>query len=772
MERPAPRNWDWLSAFLLFLLIQVASARLVTTNWADLLYYSQSLAGLGSILGLALGASRFGRRSAFLLVIAYTVALLPLQLSGAVTDKYALDKLIHVARILLISLNQFLQRKPVADSLFFVAFACLMFWFISLAAGYWLVRHDNIAVAILPSGFAILLIQVYGNYQVHASWWLAIFILIALLLLGREYYLRNKVHWTQRRVFINQEAGSDIFGGLFTTVAIAVVIAWLIPASLSSWQGATDAWSSFTKPLIDQLSNAVSSLKGAYSKPPGNYYGSTLGLGRNAGQGDQAVFTVQVINEPASNARYYWRGRVYDRYVDGEWSTSPAVTLGSHPDDSSLKIPDSDNRSVAMLQFTVQFPSQSLIYAPSQPVWVDRPGNIVATLTDTKLEDVLSWESLSVIQKGWRYQVRAEIADPNVQQLRGAGAQYPQWVKDRYLEIPDGIKPKIQELAEKVSAGKDNPFDKASAITDYLRANIQYTLNLPAPPENRDPVLWVLFDYKKGFCNYYASAEVLMLRSIGIPARMAVGFAQGEHQNGAYIVRQRDAHAWPEVYFPGLGWVEFEPTVSQDALVRPAAPTQANGSLSGAIRPQTLTNRDGDELPAANPATPTGVRSLPFTQTLPGRALIIALGLLPIALVVFLIGRFRILTYAPIYLAATLERSGVTPPAWIETWSRWNQLESVERSFASINWSLHQLGKPQPMDATPAERSRLLKKLLPSAQEDIEALTREFEARLFTPRAPDSSRARRASLRIVLHTLRARFIHILDTIDGRDVYSG
>ncbi len=771
MERSALRNWDWLSVSLVFLLIQVTSARLVITNWASFLYFSQSLAGLGTILGLALGASRFGRRSIICLTIVYTAVLLPFQMVGAVTDKLYADQLTHLARILLTSLNQFLQRKPVNDSLFFVAFACITFWFISLAAGYWLVRHSNIFIAIIPSGFAILIIQVYDNFKAYASWWLAVFMLLALLLLGREYYLHNRINWTQRRVFINQEAWTNIFSGLFTTVALAVVIAWLIPTSLSNMKSVTDAWNSFTKPLIDRVSNAVSSLRGPYNKAASNYYGATLGLGRDAGQGDTAVFTVQVLNEPAYIPRYYWRGRVYDYYINGEWSSSPASILSFHPKDSNLKIPNSDNRSEALLRFTVQFPSQSLIYAPSQPVWVDQPGTIVATLIDTKLDDVLSWEATSAIQSGGQYQVRTETAYPNVRQLQSAGTQYPKWVKERYLEIPDNIKTDILDLAEKVSGGQDNPFDKASAITDYLRADLQYATNLPAPPENRDPVLWVLFDYKKGFCNYYASAEVLMLRSVGIPARLAVGFAQGEYRNGAYIVRQRDAHAWPEVYFPGIGWVEFEPTVSQDPLVRPIAASQANGTPSGAILPQKLTNRDEDQLPKGNSGSTASSKSLPFAQSLAGRVLIIGSGLLLIALVVFLIKRYRLLTHVPIYLSTSLEQNGITPPGWIEDWSRWNQLGPVERSFASINWSLHQLGKPQQMDATPAERGRLLKKLLPLAAKDIETLTYELESGLFTPRIADVSRARRASMFIVLYTLRARVLNLLDTLEGRDVYS-
>ncbi len=771
MDRSTARHWDWLSGGLLFLLIQVACARLVTTNWATYLYFSQSLAGLGSILGLALGASRFSRRWVMVLTIAYSVMLVPFQLTGAVTDKYYQDQLSHLGRILLASFNLFIQRKPVPDSLFFVAFVCILFWFIALTAGYWLARHGNILIAILPSGFAILIIQVYANYQVYASWWLAVFMLIAFILLGREYYLQNRVNWTQRRVFINQEAWTNIFSGLFTTVTLAVVIAWLIPTSLSGFQGANNAWGKFTKPLIDRLSNAVSSLKGTYASSPGNYYGATLGLGRDAGQGDSTVFTVQILTEPASNSRYYWRGRVYDYYVNGQWSNSPASNLTFQPKESDLKIPNPDNRSEALIRFTVQFPSQSLIYAPSQPVWIDQSGNILATLTDTKFNDVLSWESTSAIRNGSRYQVRAEIANPNVQQLRSAGIQYPQWVKDRYLEIPENIKPEIQDLAEKVSNAQDNPFDKASAITNYLRANIQYTTSLPAPPENLDPVLWMLFDYKKGFCNYYASAEVLMLRSVGIPARLAVGFAQGEYQNGAYIVRQRDAHAWPEVYFPSIGWVEFEPTISQDALVRPLAPTQSNGTVPGATLPQKLINREGDQSPINNAESSGAAKSLLLAETLLSRVLIFGSGLLMFVLVVYLLQRYRVLTYIPVYLSTTLEHNEITPPPWIENWLRWNQLAPVERYFASINWSLQQFGKPQSMDATPTERSLLLKKLLPEAAENIETLTYEFESGLFSPRIADVSRARRAGLLIVLQTVRARVLNILNSINGGDVYS-
>ena len=93
----------------------------------------------------------------------------------------------------------------------------------------------------------------------------------------------------------------------------------------------------------------------------------------------------------------------------------------------------------------------------------------------------------------------------------------------------------------------ETPYDKAAAITAFLRQEISYQAVLDPAPKGVDPVLWVLFDYKKGFCNYYASAEVLMLRSLGIPTRLAVGFAQGQFDPNfrIYTVKKRDAHAWP-----------------------------------------------------------------------------------------------------------------------------------------------------------------------------------------------------------------------------------
>ncbi len=748
--------------------MQAVAARLVTTDWTPNLYFGETLAAFGAIVGLALGASRFGRWTVTWLAIAYTVVVLPWQLSGTATNELLLDRLQRVGGILLVSLGQFSHRQPVKDPLFFVAFACLLFWIISLLGGYWAARHRNVLVAIIPSAIIILLVQIYANYQAHSSWWLAVYILVALFLIGRVYYLQSERAWAERRVFVNDEAWSNIMGGLFLTVSVTLLIAWNLPTSISSVQAVTDTWSNMTRSMRDRLSNAVTSLTGPNGKPGVNFYSANLPMGQNAAVGDSPVFSVQVVKAPASNLRYYWRGRVYDNYTNGQWTSSPTTTLHFQPTAHDISVPYPNGRSLAQLRFTLQFPTQSLIYAPSEPVWIDRAADLQLAPIDGGVNDTVSWQAAKLLPAGSAYEVRSEIADPNVVQLRAAPPFYPHLIQDRYLEIPADLKPKFQTLAEKVTAGQKNPYDKAVAITNYLRQNLQYSLNIPAAPEGRDPVEWVLFSYKKGFCNYYASAEVLMLRSIGIPARMAVGFAQGEYESGSYTVRRRDAHAWPEVFFPDIGWVEFEPTVSQQPLVRsdPSLP-----SVGGLINSPIRRLEEGDQQGPNKPVTPESKPSVPFSETLAGRIARISLYLISLVVLIYLLYRYRAFTFVPVLLSRAFESSGASTPAWLENWSSWNRLDPVEQAFASVNLSLRWLGKPAPVDATPAERAIALRELLPEGGQYIDIVAAELETGLFTLQPADAARARKAGFSLLLVALRGAFINRLSAPGRRDVYS-
>ena len=115
-----------------------------------------------------------------------------------------------------------------------------------------------------------------------------------------------------------------------------------------------------------------------------------------------------------------------------------------------------------------------------------------------------------------------------------------------------------------VTAGHaTNAYDKAAAIEAYLRDNRNFTYTLDATtPKGRDPIDYFLFTSKRGYCEFFATAMGDMLRSLGIPTRLAIGFGPGQYQQSiqANVVRSEDTHTWPEVYFPKYGWIPFEPT--------------------------------------------------------------------------------------------------------------------------------------------------------------------------------------------------------------------
>ena len=130
-----------------------------------------------------------------------------------------------------------------------------------------------------------------------------------------------------------------------------------------------------------------------------------------------------------------------------------------------------------------------------------------------------------------------------------------------YLSLPKTLPSRVSDLAKKVTSNEKNNYDKTKAIETYLSKNYPYTLQPGPVPRNRDFVDYFLFEGKKGYCTYYASAMVVMLRSIGIPARYVEGYIlPPEQKNGVYQVTNKQSHAWVEVYFEGFGWIQFEPT--------------------------------------------------------------------------------------------------------------------------------------------------------------------------------------------------------------------
>ena len=140
--------------------------------------------------------------------------------------------------------------------------------------------------------------------------------------------------------------------------------------------------------------------------------------------------------------------------------------------------------------------------------------------------------------------------------------EYADNIYAKYLQLPDNFSERIRNLALAVTEGAGNNYDRARAIEQYLAENMAYTYTPPEVPEGREFADFFIFDSKEGYCTHYATAMVLMARSIGIPARYVEGYRLAEKPEGekAFKVTNEHAHAWVEVYFEGFGWLPFEPS--------------------------------------------------------------------------------------------------------------------------------------------------------------------------------------------------------------------
>lgn len=158
------------------------------------------------------------------------------------------------------------------------------------------------------------------------------------------------------------------------------------------------------------------------------------------------------------------------------------------------------------------------------------------------------------------YEAKSLVPAPPPAAVREAGSDYPPAIRDTYLQLPT-IDPRIPELAAQITARDTTPYDKARSLEGYLRSHYGYTLDLSGTPQ-ADPLAYFLFQKRAGHCEYFAAAMTVMLRTLDIPSRYINGFQTGEYNDvaGDLVVRASDAHSWVEAYFPGFGWLSFDPT--------------------------------------------------------------------------------------------------------------------------------------------------------------------------------------------------------------------
>lgn len=276
---------------------------------------------------------------------------------------------------------------------------------------------------------------------------------------------------------------------------------------------------------------------------------------------------------PEGNLRSYvgvkWRGVTLDSFNGRRWFNDNADRISVSAEAYQrfiLPPPDGwEHRPHHPLHYRVLRAALStdVLFAAAEP----RELTGVRLLSQDETGSLHNPQNLSV---PFAYDVVSDIGLPPARELQKSSTQYPDEIRLVYLRLPHTMDPRVSELARTITASATNNYDRAAAIQLYLRSKFKYTLDPPAI-EPEDPVGSFLFRSKSGYCEYFAAAMAVMLRTLGVPSRLVNGFQTGSYNRIGkdFVVRARDAHSWVEVYFTGYGWIPFDPTPADPHPVLP-----------------------------------------------------------------------------------------------------------------------------------------------------------------------------------------------------------
>ncbi len=476
--------------------------------------------------------------------------------------------------------------KPVIDPLATGLVWSLFLWLSGTWGGWRLQRSHQALHALAPGGIVLALVLDYSHGEVG---FLVVYLAILLALMGLARLELMHLGWEQRKVEYSESIRIDTLA-MVGAMTIALVLSAAGTPSLS-WRelveklrGADQSAEDRTAEALglERLVNVASSEAYRSDGLPRRHLLSTppellqdVVMVVSTGELPPVPETVLDINPN----RYHWRAITYDVYSGAGWSSSPAQDILLSANTSLLEA-QPDYRAVN--QHIKRTPDRSqYIYWTGTLAQVDVDIEIAWRTKPTNALDPAHYgDMLGALTAPDEYSVLSYVPRYSPDQLRAAGSDYPSEIARRYLELPDSTPERVLALARELTQAAPTPYDRAVSIEAYLRA-FPYTLEVGPPPRGRDVVDYFLFTAKQGYCDYYATSMVVLARAAGLPARMVIGYTSGDYNSwtSEYVVRQENAHSWVEIYFSGIGWVEFEPTASQPAIDRGEAVSEPTPNL-------------------------------------------------------------------------------------------------------------------------------------------------------------------------------------------------
>jgi transglutaminase-like putative cysteine protease len=463
----------------------------------------------------------------------------------------------------------FVQDIRSSETSVFLLIMGAIVWGAGHFAAFNVFRRHQAAPAIVLAGLIMLInvsLTIREEY-VH----LVVFVLAALLLIMRLNLYEQMGEWRSRGMRdLGGISGSFVRNG--AVMVVVTIVASIVLAANASSAPLSRAWNSFDDQLLD-LGNGVNHWLGGVTgaaRGPNALFTPAQTIRDFWEASSDQVFTAQLSDGVARR----WRGATYDSFDGTQWQQLDRQSAVVDPGANLLEGSSDDQdysqgyEQVSAIVTPDNFGGDVFV-APADAIKVDQPSELV---TNGAGGPFAAGRLSYGVETGVPYTVTSQIHKTSgagaltASTLAAAGTDYPSWIS-RYLDIRPGSVGDIArttalEIYRGLPQNKRDPYHVAEAVQDWLysKGGFTYTTDVRGLCDTTSKVDCFLM-IKKGYCEYFASAMVMLLRELQVPARYVVGYLPGQKQaDGSWLVERGAAHAWVEVYFPGNGWLEFDPT--------------------------------------------------------------------------------------------------------------------------------------------------------------------------------------------------------------------
>jgi transglutaminase-like putative cysteine protease len=595
---------------------QVAGSRASQTGFLPLAML------LAATCGLLLGRSRLGVLRAHVVGSVIGALVLLTAIAGAVSRSPSLEERL---RDLNASVSKYawesigLGERSSETSVFLLIIGALL-WGMAYVGAFHVFRRRRPMPMIALAATALLINMSLTTQDQFVH--LIVFAAAAMLLLIRLNLMNEIDGWRARRLVDVGQAGELFLSRGAAFVALALVASITLAATASS-APLSRAWRDMDNSLLEigyTVNRWLGGVSGAI-RGSANLFGPTQTLRDVWESSTDPVFTYRV----ADNGSYYWRGATYDSFDGFTWQQLDSLATIIPAGQNTFAGSGEDLGGLAARrQLPISVTSINLggdvIVVPESPLVVDRAVQFASHLGDGGFIDLKLVDGL---REGTTYSALAYVPQTTgpdaitANRLAAAGTDYPAWI-GRYLEIrPESIGPRTYEEAGRIfdslAPEERNPYRVAEAMQRWFQSEggFEYTTDITGACAGENKMDCFL-EVRRGFCERFATAMTMMLRTQGVPARYVVGYLPGQSLGDqTWQVNRSASHAWVEVYFPGYGWYRFEPTPGNTDNGQ--APTEFADGVAvpgpiGTFLPPLPPNRFPDESfeapPSIGPLTP------------------------------------------------------------------------------------------------------------------------------------------------------------------------